>query len=91
MLQLVHDMFLLLICKLITIIFISKNKRTNYSNFCSQPQKKKDGVQQKKKYGVQPQVEVEKYDNNKEVNLVLQECNNITSFTQLLTADLVNL
>ena len=43
-------------------------------------------MQQKKKDGVQPQVEVEKYDNNKEVNLVLQECNNIMSFTQLLTA-----
>ncbi|XP_047045843.1 protein FAR1-RELATED SEQUENCE 5-like [Lolium rigidum] len=55
------------------------------------PQKKKDGVQKKKKDGVQPQVGVEKYDNNKEVNLVLQECNNITSFTQLLTANLDNL
>ena len=55
------------------------------------PQRKKDGVQQKKKDGVQPQVEVEKYDNNKEVNLVLQECNNIMSFTQLLTADHDNL
>nr|XP_051179975.1 uncharacterized protein LOC127294238 [Lolium perenne]XP_051179987.1 uncharacterized protein LOC127294246 [Lolium perenne] len=55
------------------------------------PQKKKDGVQKKENDGVQPQVEVEKYDNNKEVNLVLQECNNITSFTQLLTANLDNL
>ncbi|XBI17969.1 hypothetical protein VPH35_059880 [Triticum aestivum] len=55
------------------------------------PQRKKDGVQQKKKDGVQPQVEVEKYDNNKEINLVLQECNNIMSFTQLLTADHDNL
>ena len=84
-------MFLFLICKLITVIFISSNKRTNYSNFCSQSQNKKDGVQQKKKDGVQPQVEVEKYYNNKEVNLVLQECNNIASFTQLLTADLDDL
>ena len=49
-------------------------------------------MQQKKKDCVQPQVEVEKYDNNnKEVNLVLQECNNIMSFTQLLTADHDNL
>jgi hypothetical protein len=48
-------------------------------------------VQKKKNDGVQPQVGVEKYDNNKEVNLVLQECNNITSFTHLLTANLDNL
>jgi hypothetical protein len=47
-------------------------------------------MQKKKKDGMQPQVGVEKYDNNKEVNLVLQECNNITSFTQLLTANLDN-
>jgi hypothetical protein len=86
MLKLVHDMFLLLIRKLISSLAIT----TNYSNFCCQPQKKKDGVQKKKKDGVQPQVGVEKYDNNKEVNLVLQECNNITSFTQLLTANLDN-
>ena len=48
-------------------------------------------MHQKKIDDVQPQVEVEKYDNNKEVNLVLQECNNIMSFTQLLTADHDNL
>ena len=48
-------------------------------------------MQQKKKDCVQPQVEVEKYDNNKEVNLVLQEYNSIMSFTQLLMADHDNL
>jgi hypothetical protein len=48
-------------------------------------QKKKDGVQKKKK-DVQPQVQVEKCDNNNGVNLEFQECNAIVSFTQLLTA-----
>uniref|UniRef100_A0ACD5Z4V7 Uncharacterized protein n=1 Tax=Avena sativa TaxID=4498 RepID=A0ACD5Z4V7_AVESA len=51
-------------------------------------QKKKDGVQQKKRDGVQPQVQVEKYDNNnnKGLNLELQENNALISFTQLLNA-----
>ena len=43
-------------------------------------------MQQKKKDGVQPQVQVEKYDINKGVNLELQESTDIISFTQLLTA-----
>jgi hypothetical protein len=47
-------------------------------------------VQQNKKKDVQPQEQVEKYDKNKGENLVLQECNNILSFTQLLTAPSYN-
>ena len=47
---------------------------------------KKDGVQQKKKDDVQPQVLVEKCDNTKGVNMESQECNAIMSFTQLLMA-----
>ena len=43
-------------------------------------------MRQNKKDGVQTQVEEEKYDNNKEVNLELQESNDIMSFTQLLMA-----
>lgn len=47
-----------------------------------QQKKKKDGVQQNKKDGVQ----AKKCDNNKGVNLELQEGNAIITFTQLLMA-----
>ena len=39
-----------------------------------------------KKYDVEPQVQVKKYENSKGANLDLQESNGIISFTQLLTA-----
>jgi hypothetical protein len=90
MLQLVHDMFLFFISKLIDILFIASQKRRRM--VCKRrrrmvcKKKKKDGVQQKKKDDVQPQVLVEKCDNIKGVNMEPQECNVIMSFTQLLTA-----